>query len=48
MAPYGPNAQEQAMADGLNLTPNSVVEVPAPRGTVRIGQHLPVAFIAGP
>ena len=36
------------MADGLNLTPNNVVEVPAPRGTVRIGQQLPVAFIAGP
>jgi 2-dehydro-3-deoxyphosphooctonate aldolase (KDO 8-P synthase) len=36
------------MADGLDLTPNRIVEVPAPRGTVRIGQSLPVAFIAGP
>lgn len=36
------------MADGLNLNPNSVVEIPAPRGVVRIGQGLPVAFIAGP
>ena len=36
------------MADGLELTPNRIVEVPAPRGTVRIGQDLPVAFIAGP
>ena len=36
------------MADGLNLTPNRIVEIPAPRGKVRIGQELPVAFIAGP
>ncbi len=36
------------MADSLNLTPNRIVEVPAPRGTVRIGQDLPVAFIVGP
>src|SRR5690606_31727630 len=36
------------MADGLDLTPNRIVEIPAPRGTVRIGQALPVAFIAGP
>jgi 2-dehydro-3-deoxyphosphooctonate aldolase (KDO 8-P synthase) len=36
------------MADGLDLTPNRVVEIPAPRGKVRIGQDLPVAFIAGP
>jgi 2-dehydro-3-deoxyphosphooctonate aldolase (KDO 8-P synthase) len=36
------------MADGVDLKPNRVVEVPAPRGTVRIGQTLPVAFIAGP
>jgi 2-dehydro-3-deoxyphosphooctonate aldolase (KDO 8-P synthase) len=36
------------MADGVNLSPNRVVEIPAPRGTVRIGQELPVAFIAGP
>lgn len=30
------------------LTPRRIVEVPAPRGTVRIGQELPIAFIAGP
>jgi len=36
------------MADGQTLTPNRIVEIPAPRGTVRIGQELPVAFIAGP
>jgi 2-dehydro-3-deoxyphosphooctonate aldolase (KDO 8-P synthase) len=36
------------MADGANLSPNRIVEVPAPRGTVRIGQELPVVFIAGP
>ncbi len=36
------------MADGLNLAPNRIVEIPAPRGKVRIGQELPVAFIAGP
>ncbi len=36
------------MADGQTLAPNSIVEIPAPRGTVRIGQELPVAFIAGP
>jgi 2-dehydro-3-deoxyphosphooctonate aldolase (KDO 8-P synthase) len=36
------------MADSAVLTPNRIVEVPAPRGTVRIGQDLPVAFIAGP
>ncbi|MBI1362229.1 MAG: 3-deoxy-8-phosphooctulonate synthase [Alphaproteobacteria bacterium] len=36
------------MADGLDRTPHSVVEIPAPRGTVRIGQDLPVAFIMGP
>ena len=36
------------MADGLDLTPNRIVEIPAPRGIVRIGQSLPVAFIAGP
>jgi 2-dehydro-3-deoxyphosphooctonate aldolase (KDO 8-P synthase) len=36
------------MADGLNFTPNSIVEIPSPRGKVRIGQELPVAFIAGP
>lgn len=28
------------MADGQTLTPNRIVEVPAPRGTVRIGQEL--------
>ncbi|MBB5517395.1 3-deoxy-8-phosphooctulonate synthase [Amphiplicatus metriothermophilus] len=27
---------------------NAVVEIPAPRGTVRIGQTLPVAFFLGP
>jgi 2-dehydro-3-deoxyphosphooctonate aldolase (KDO 8-P synthase) len=36
------------MADGQTLTPNRIVEIPAPRGTVRISQDLPVAFIAGP
>ena len=36
------------MADGLDLVPNRIVEIPAPRGKVRIGQELPVAFIAGP
>ena len=36
------------MADGQTLTPNRIVEIPAPRGTVRIGQELPVAFIMGP
>jgi 2-dehydro-3-deoxyphosphooctonate aldolase (KDO 8-P synthase) len=36
------------MPDSANLVPNSIVEVPCPRGTVRIGQSLPVAFIAGP
>ena len=36
------------MADGLEFIPNRIVEVPAPRGAVRIGQDLPVAFIAGP
>ena len=36
------------MADGLDLAPNRIVEVAAPRGKVRIGQELPVAFIAGP
>lgn len=36
------------MADGLNLAPNRIVEIPAPRGKVRIGQELPIAFIAGP
>ncbi len=36
------------MADGQTLTPNGIVEISAPRGTVRIGQELPVAFIAGP
>jgi len=36
------------MADCHTLSPNSIVEIPAPRGTVRIGQGLPVAFIAGP
>jgi 2-dehydro-3-deoxyphosphooctonate aldolase (KDO 8-P synthase) len=36
------------MPDGLDLTPNRIVEIPAPRGKVRIGQELPVAFIAGP
>jgi 2-dehydro-3-deoxyphosphooctonate aldolase (KDO 8-P synthase) len=36
------------MADSAPLSPNRIVEVPAPRGTVRIGQELPVAFIAGP
>ncbi|RYG35469.1 MAG: 3-deoxy-8-phosphooctulonate synthase [Burkholderiales bacterium] len=36
------------MADGQTLTPNRIVEIPAPRGTVRISQELPVAFIAGP
>ena len=36
------------MADGLDLTPNRIVEIPAPRGTVRIGQSLPVSFIMGP
>jgi 2-dehydro-3-deoxyphosphooctonate aldolase (KDO 8-P synthase) len=36
------------MPDTAVLGPNAVVEVPAPRGLVRIGQALPVAFIAGP
>jgi 2-dehydro-3-deoxyphosphooctonate aldolase (KDO 8-P synthase) len=36
------------MADSATLAPNRIVEVPAPRGIVRIGQELPVAFIAGP
>ncbi len=36
------------MADGLDLTPNRIVEIPAPRGAVRIGQSLPVSFIMGP
>lgn len=36
------------MADSASLAPNRIVEIPAPRGTVRIGQELPVAFIAGP
>ena len=36
------------MADGQTLTPNRIVEIPAPCGTVRISQELPVAFIAGP
>ena len=36
------------MADGQTLTPNRIVEISAPRGTVRISQELPVAFIAGP
>jgi 2-dehydro-3-deoxyphosphooctonate aldolase (KDO 8-P synthase) len=36
------------MADGVTPGPNRVVELPAPRGTVRIGQHLPVTFICGP
>jgi 2-dehydro-3-deoxyphosphooctonate aldolase (KDO 8-P synthase) len=34
--------------DTAVLGPNPVVEIPAPRGPVRIGQALPVAFIAGP
>ncbi len=36
------------MADGQTLTPHRIVTVPAPRGEVRIGQDLPVAFIMGP
>ncbi len=36
------------MADGLDTTVNKVVEVPSPRGTVRIGQDLPITFITGP
>lgn len=36
------------MPDGLDLQPNGIVEIPAPRGTVCIGQRLPVTFIAGP
>ena len=36
------------MAEGVAVGPNRIVEIPAPRGTVRIGQELPVAFIAGP
>ena len=36
------------MADGQTITPNRIVEVLAPRGTVRIGQELPVSFIMGP
>jgi 2-dehydro-3-deoxyphosphooctonate aldolase (KDO 8-P synthase) len=36
------------MPDGIDLAPNRIVEIPAPRGKVRIGQDLPVAFIAGP
>ncbi len=36
------------MADSAVLSPNRVVEIPAPRGTVQISQDLPVAFIAGP
>ncbi len=36
------------MADGSVANVNKIVEVPAPRGPVRIGQDLPVAFLAGP
>jgi 2-dehydro-3-deoxyphosphooctonate aldolase (KDO 8-P synthase) len=40
------------MPDGVDIDskagPNRVVSIPAPRGAVRIGQELPVAFIAGP
>ncbi|MBI1339165.1 3-deoxy-8-phosphooctulonate synthase [bacterium] len=36
------------MPDGHQSAPNPVIEIDAPRGKVRIGQSLPVAFIAGP
>ncbi len=36
------------MADGSVANVNKIVEVPAPGGAVRIGQDLPVAFLAGP
>jgi len=46
--PGGPQARSIPMADGLDLTPNRIVEIAAPRGRLRIGQSLPVTFIAGP
>ncbi|MDG1827056.1 MAG: 3-deoxy-8-phosphooctulonate synthase [Henriciella sp.] len=36
------------MPDSMPLTPNAVVEVIGPQKTVRIGNELPVAFLAGP
>ena len=36
------------MPDSMPLTPNAVVEVTGPQKTVRIGNDLPVAFLAGP
>lgn len=36
------------MPDSMPLTPNAVVEVAGPQKTVRIGNDLPVAFLAGP
>ncbi|MEM8920802.1 MAG: 3-deoxy-8-phosphooctulonate synthase, partial [Pseudomonadota bacterium] len=36
------------MADTSHPHPNAVVQIDAPGGLVRIGQALPVAFIAGP
>jgi len=36
------------MAEGMGGSVNRVVQIPAPGGEVRIGQDLPVAFIAGP
>lgn len=36
------------MPDSMPLTANSVVEVVGPEKTVRIGNELPVAFLAGP
>lgn len=36
------------MPDSMPLTANSVVEVVGPQKTVRIGNELPVAFLAGP
>ena len=36
------------MPDSMPLTPNAVVEVTGPQKTVRIGNELPVAFLAGP
>jgi 2-dehydro-3-deoxyphosphooctonate aldolase (KDO 8-P synthase) len=36
------------MPDSMPLTANSIVEVAGPEKTVRIGNELPVAFLAGP
>lgn len=40
--------REPLMPDSMPLTANSVVEVVGPEKTVRIGNELPVAFLAGP